>query len=211
MEENAIKKEKTTRRAVSQGEKTPDRRVKRTKAAIRNAFVKLLSEKDINEITVKELAEAADVNRKTFYTYYKGVYQVADDIEEDVVNTITGAIGSIDFGKGFENPDLFFQAWTKVFMSDEDFYGYLLHSKGYSNLGAKITDRLKEKAKEAVLQRLDVDEGVLTVVVDYVMSGIVTAYQMWFRAERKIPIEELSRCVTALTFFGLSGLYVNEE
>lgn len=45
----------------------PDRRVARTKKAIKNAFAELMSEKEISEITVKDIAETADVNRKTFY------------------------------------------------------------------------------------------------------------------------------------------------
>ena len=42
-----------------------DRRVMKTKKAIRSAFARLLAEKDIDRITVKDIAEAADVNRKT--------------------------------------------------------------------------------------------------------------------------------------------------
>ena len=53
--------------------KSVDRRVIKTKRAIRNAFAKLMVEKDINDITIIELAEAADINRKTFYNYYSGV------------------------------------------------------------------------------------------------------------------------------------------
>ena len=60
------------------GEKTmeenvrQDRRVRRTKRAIRNAFAELLSEKPYEEITVTDITELADINRKTFYNYYAG-------------------------------------------------------------------------------------------------------------------------------------------
>ncbi|MBQ3987763.1 MAG: TetR/AcrR family transcriptional regulator, partial [Ruminococcus sp.] len=60
--------------------KSVDRRVLKTKRAIRNAFAKLMVEKDINDITIMELADTADINRKTFYNYYSGVYQVVEDI-----------------------------------------------------------------------------------------------------------------------------------
>ena len=45
--------------------KPVDRRVLKTKRAIRNAFAKLMAEKDINDITIIELAETADINRKS--------------------------------------------------------------------------------------------------------------------------------------------------
>ena len=54
-------------------QKPVDRRVLKTKRAIRNAFAKLMVEKDINDITVMELSETADINRKTFYNYDSGV------------------------------------------------------------------------------------------------------------------------------------------
>ena len=54
----------------------PDRRVARTKKAIKNAFAELMAEKEFSEITVKNIAETADINRKTFYNYYNSVYDV---------------------------------------------------------------------------------------------------------------------------------------
>ena len=38
-------------------EKRQDRRVQRTKRAIRNAFLQLLAEKEVEKISVKEIAE----------------------------------------------------------------------------------------------------------------------------------------------------------
>ena len=53
--------------------KTTDRRVLRTKKNIRQAFLHLLSEKSLSQITVKELSDLADINRKTFYMYYSNI------------------------------------------------------------------------------------------------------------------------------------------
>ena len=41
-----------------------DRRVVKTKKAIHNAFAKLLTEKELNDITISDIAELADINRK---------------------------------------------------------------------------------------------------------------------------------------------------
>ena len=46
--------------------KRTDRRITRTKKAIRIALAELLCEKDINTITIKDISEKADINRKTF-------------------------------------------------------------------------------------------------------------------------------------------------
>ena len=47
---------------MEEKEKKPDRRVLKTKKAIRNALAQLLAEKELEEITVKEVADTADIN-----------------------------------------------------------------------------------------------------------------------------------------------------
>ena len=48
-----------------------DRRQKKTKTAIYNAFAKLLKEKNYNQISVQEIIDLADVGRTTFYTHFE--------------------------------------------------------------------------------------------------------------------------------------------
>ena len=62
-----------------------DKRVMKTRRAIHEAMTKLLTVKPIEEITVTELAEKAEINRKTFYNYYNSVYMVAEEMEDEIV------------------------------------------------------------------------------------------------------------------------------
>lgn len=48
-----------------------DRRQKKTREAIFNAFTELLSKKNYNQITVSEIVESADVGRATFYAHFE--------------------------------------------------------------------------------------------------------------------------------------------
>ena len=48
-----------------------DRRQKKTRKAILNAFAELLSSNDFNQITVGEIIEKADVGRATFYSHFE--------------------------------------------------------------------------------------------------------------------------------------------
>ena len=48
-----------------------DRRQRKTREAIFNAFTDLLSKKDFNQITVGEIIDSADVGRATFYSHFE--------------------------------------------------------------------------------------------------------------------------------------------
>ena len=62
--------------------KSPQRRTL-TKRLIREAMLTLLKTQSIQDITVRELCDAAGVNRTTFYNHYDGVYEVLGEIEEN--------------------------------------------------------------------------------------------------------------------------------
>jgi AcrR family transcriptional regulator len=64
-------------------EKT-DKRVIKTKEKLVNTFMKLLSERDFENITVNELCETADVRRATFYKHFTDKY----DFFKYVVTTL---------------------------------------------------------------------------------------------------------------------------
>ena len=58
-----------------------DIRVKKTKRAIQKAFIALLREKPIEKITVKEIAERAEINKTTFYSHYETLDALTAEIE----------------------------------------------------------------------------------------------------------------------------------
>jgi AcrR family transcriptional regulator len=73
-----------------------DLRVKRSQAAIRAAVVSLLSEKPTQDITAKDVAERALINKKTFYAHYPSVRAVLQEIENDAVSEVSGIVESGD-------------------------------------------------------------------------------------------------------------------
>ena len=62
-----------------------DRRIVRTERAIKDAFMELMCQKEISKITVKEVADRAEINRKTFYLHYNSVRGILEDIENDIM------------------------------------------------------------------------------------------------------------------------------
>lgn len=61
-----------------------DRRVKKTKRQLRLALMELMCEKPQKHISVRELAERADINRGTFYIHYKDVSDLLQQLEDEM-------------------------------------------------------------------------------------------------------------------------------
>ena len=62
-----------------------DRRVRKTKAAITDALLTLSKKKKLSAISVRELAEAADIPRSTFYLHYHCI----DDVIHEYLDEYT--------------------------------------------------------------------------------------------------------------------------
>lgn len=99
-------------------ERKTDRRSLKTQKALKQALAELLAEKEIRKITVQEVSDKADVHRVTFYKHYYDIYDLYEQLENDVLSELGLLIlkfqedPSKDFGKeliGYiqKNPTLF--------------------------------------------------------------------------------------------------------
>ena len=68
-----------------------DRRIAKTERAIQEAFLAQRAEKPLEKIRVRELCEAAQIHKSTFYAHYPDVYALADAMESQVVEEILPA------------------------------------------------------------------------------------------------------------------------
>ena len=62
-----------------------DRRITRTRIAIRNALVALIEEKGFENLSVSDIAIRADINRGTFYLHYKDKFELLEQTVDDIV------------------------------------------------------------------------------------------------------------------------------
>lgn len=66
-----------------------DRRIRKTKSSIKQAFTKLLQEKDLEKITIRDITTRADINRGTFYLHYEDKYMLLADMEDEYISELT--------------------------------------------------------------------------------------------------------------------------
>lgn len=65
-----------------------DLRIEKTRKSIINAFIELRSRKELEKITVKALCERAQINKSTFYTHYHDIYDLSEQLENELVTSL---------------------------------------------------------------------------------------------------------------------------
>lgn len=185
-------------------EKKQDRRVTKTKKAIKNAFVNLLAEKDVNDISVTDVASVADVDRKTIYNYYNGVYAIQEEIETEFVDRLNVVLEEIG-QTTVDNPYHIFEKLTGILNQNIEFYSRLMKVDAQSHLLRKIKRVIKVRLKNALMQTSIKDSPEIDMISEYVTSGMVAVYQNWFNSPREKSLEDFSNNVGKLVISGVLG------
>lgn len=180
-----------------------DKRVMKTRKAIHSAMTMLLAKKPIEEITVTELSEAAEINRKTFYNYYSSVYMVAEEMEDEIVERFEETLRKIDFDTLLKDPETTFNTLARLITSDLDFYENILTNRNQISFLQKIISSLKQRIRLLYLNPNSSDNELQDYMLEYIVSGLVSVYQKWFTSGRKTDIEELSRYISMLAVYGV--------
>ena len=183
-----------------------DKRVMKTKRAIHSAMTRLLSVKPIEEITVTELSNAAEINRKTFYSYYNSVYMVAEEMEDEIVERFEDTLRKIDFEALLKDPQTTFNTLARIIASDLDFYETILTNRNQVYFLQKIITSLKERIMALYFDRNSKDFELQEYMLEYIISGLVSVYQKWFKSGRKTDMEELSKYISMLAVNGVKSI-----
>ncbi|TGE37293.1 TetR/AcrR family transcriptional regulator [Desulfosporosinus fructosivorans] len=159
-----------------------DRRVRKTEQAIQAAFAKLLSEKSMENITVKSLCETADINKSTFYLHYKDIYDCADRLRDTIVDELSAVFAPYNFADIINNFSAILENIMDIFEKNRELYMPYLKSP---SLSASLC-KMKQLILEKVLARVDDKDrsnGISRCTVSFVISGIISVLEQHEFAE----------------------------
>lgn len=185
-----------------------DKRVIKTKNAIKKAFMELMYQKDINKITVSDIAERALINRSTFYLHYSDVLAVWNEIEDEIADRILANVADFDISNVDESISRLFSTMNKNTKDMDAFNTYILKSTN----SKYIIERLKEIMIESSMK------GYIAVNPDYkpeakylitfIASGTIDTYIKWADSgDKNISLETLGNVVSA----GIKGAIASTD
>lgn len=153
-----------------------------TKKEIKKTFIKLLNEKPLNKISVKDIVDGCGVSRNTFYYYYEDITALLEDI-------IVGL--SDDFVKNRPSFDTLEQCVDALFNFALENKRAVLHI--YRSLGQEIYDGFLTKACEyavteyinALFADLDTTEEEKRAIIKFVKCSLVGVCIDWISSGMK--------------------------
>lgn len=186
-------------------EKGTDRRVRRTKARLRQAMTQLMLEKDLSSITVRELTDLADVNRGTFYTHYKDIYDMIDQVEneifselEDLLDLHTSEIVQRDIAAVLQEVFRFVgrnQNLCRVFLTRQS------ADRFFQRLNQLICRKCLDEWKELYHTA---DREAPRYVLEFVVSGTVGLIRAWATNGFPEPPEDVAELANRLILYGVT-------
>lgn len=185
-----------------------DRRIRRTKKLLTEAFIELLSQKKLNEITIKELCEKADINRGTFYLHYQDIFDLKKQIECDLCDELIHLISPIadtDM-KELDSYQLFYQLFNYT-KKNEVLFHALLGPNGDISFLTDLRTLFKEYYLSQALhdQPIDFTQNI-EYAYDFISSGFTGLVTKWLEEDTPYSVEEMANLISKMVFDGIPAL-----
>lgn len=149
-----------------------------TQQAIMYSMLKLLQDKPLDKITVKDICEMCDINRNTFYYYYSDIYQVL----EALINTETEKSLSEE-----NQQDNFYEAYIKKYhlvLENKKVVYHLYNSKNRDILLKyfyAITENFIEKYVREEAKGKNLSEGDIKFIINFYSNSMIGNTLRWLQ------------------------------
>ncbi|WP_342507276.1 TetR/AcrR family transcriptional regulator [Sporosarcina sp. FSL K6-2383] len=155
-----------------------DRRIRKSKAALKEALLTLMRTKDFKKISITDIVQLADLNRGTFYKHYQYKEELLEEIIDDVMKNLTESyrapyeeIGNFDVSKLTASAIKIFQHVATY----ASFYTLLGRSNSLTGFQTRICDELTQ----LLFQDLSQSHAPLNSDINPKMLASYQAYAIW--------------------------------
>ncbi len=188
--------------------KTQPETRKKTRKKLMDAFWEIYKNRRIEKITVGSITKKAFLNRGTFYEYFDDVYDLLEQLENELLDDITDWLDSKFEEKGKMTFDDISHEMASLFSRYDDKIYILLSDKG----DPAFQQKLKQKIRDHLSESLDVPQNSETFeyLLTFVISSVSGLISHWYDTGKKIDSEELLIMIQSLLTSGAQG-YLRKE
>jgi len=174
-----------------------NRSVRNTRRRLREGLLRLMEEKPINEISVKELTELADVNRGTFYFHYADIYDLLRRTEEEFFDQFSRTLSETTPSEKTAYPYL--HAVFAFLGDNRDFCSIMLGPHGDMQFVEQIKRLVDQRCsyfwREAAPEA---DERRFGMYNAFIINGCIGIIQKWLSEDASRSPEEISQLAATI-------------
>lgn len=180
-----------------------NRRSLRTRNDITQVFLELLAEKPMKNITVKEVADKADVTRATFYSHYNDIYDLLNQARAEAVGHIVTLLDkSIPEGSIL----LFMTEFFSYFEDSEETFALIFGENGDLSFLITALQEVRER-KDSLIKQYGIgefgtghiesfDERLNEFQFIYLTGGVLHILTRWLSQKDRISVDEIAAITT---------------
>ncbi|MBP0984303.1 MAG: TetR/AcrR family transcriptional regulator [Oscillospiraceae bacterium] len=190
--------------------KPTDLRVVKTRQTIRNALISLMSEKELQDITISELSARAQINRKTFYRHYRAISDVVTEFEDELLSDFSDILKSsktsiFDIGAVLKEI-------SALISGNQDYFQKLLKLNPELFSGGRIKAMLRRSLEVALRDVCRIsDEQTLHALSEFTISGFLALYSSWFDGGCRESLDALTEISRKMISDGLKGFVPDDK
>lgn len=149
-----------------------------TKKAIIATFLELLSKYSLDKITITDITEKCEINRKTFYYYYEDIYALIEDIfQMEAQKVLDDAQECASFYEEFNRAIILVLQYKQAVI-------HLYHSKSKDVLEKylyNVTERFIMRYVKKYAEEVHASEQDVQFACNYYRSTIIAATLEWIK------------------------------
>ena len=180
-----------------------------TAARMDEAFLTLLEKKDFAYITVKEICEAAGVNRSTFYLHYTDIYDLLEQTENGLMDQFLAIIDknhtNLTLQEFSDNLEQFFA----ILSENQPLCRALMSPNGDIAFVRKLEKLIAEdgvKTLRLLSDEKDLDAQDLNYVTSFFLSGCVGMIDLWLQDGCQQSAQHMAELSMKLLRAGVQGI-----
>lgn len=163
-----------------------DRRIQKSRQAIIDAFMRLMSEKEFESITINQIAERANVNRGTVYLHFDDKYDLREQCMQSQINQLLQHCMSEKNLNHLPSKTTLLRTFEYL-EQQASFYSIMLKSKG----GTVFRNQMETMFKKSLNQHLDsispAQEMNREITVQFLISATVGVLDWWIIRSMPYP------------------------
>lgn len=184
-----------------------DRRVRKTRRQLRECLISLLKEKKVQDITVRELTDMADLNRGTFYLHYKDVFDLLEKTEAELQDEFNQLVLKHDAVDLKQRPAVIFNEIYSLVYENADLIEILLGENGDLNFVNRLKNLIREKCLKDWMEVFRTgNPAIFDAFFSYIASGCVGLVQYWLQTGLKETPQQMAKLTEQIITQGIEVL-----